>query len=298
VSVQDADQLEQIARKALANGEEEAALARLAPVAEKAGDARLWQFTGLLQRSLDQHEEAMRSFATAAQLAPNVASIANGLARTALEAGIDATGLFERAIQLDPSNGAVLLGYVAAKVAAGRGLEAEAQLDLVVGRSPMWIDGHAQLAQLRSILGKRDQLSASLERALATSPHAENLWAALLNLFLSRGDFAALEEGVVRARQAGAPESLISPFEALAAAEQGQSDRADRLFEEMDPELLETIGVWQVRHLLRTGRSSQAVTLIDRELEGERAAQFWPYASIAWRLANDPRHEWLEAGGR
>ena len=294
----DAERLEDIARAALAGGDEEVALAQLAPAAEMTGSARLWQFTALLQRSIDRHTEALRSFTAAARLAPDDPGIAQGLARTALEAGVDAVTLFERALQLEPSSGTALLGYVAAKLAAGRGLEAEAQLDLVVGRSPLWIDGHVQLAQLRSMLGKRDQASASIERALAFQPTEETLWLALLNLTLSQANFAALDEVVARARHSGLPQSSLLSFEAVAAAEQMQSDRAERLFEAMGSELRDSIPVWHVRQLLRVGCVGEAIGLIERELKGPQSAQFWPYASIAWRLAHDPRSEWLEADGQ
>lgn len=298
MAVLDAEQLEDIARDALSTGDEEAALARIAPVAQSAANARLWQFTGLLQRSLDQHAEALRSFSAAASLAPNDASIAQGLAQVALEAGLDAVPMFERALQLAPSNGAGLLGYAAAKMATGRGLEAEAQLDLVLERSPLWIDGHAQLAQLRSMIGKREQANASIERALAAQPRDETLWAAFLNLTLTQADFAGLDGIVARARHAGLPDSLLMPFEAIAATEQMQIERADGLFGAMGPEPGESIPIWYVRHLLRAGRTAQAISLIDRQLAGAEAAQFWPYASLAWRLADDPRWEWLQADGK
>jgi hypothetical protein len=58
------------------------------------------------------------------------------------------------------------------------------------------------------------------------------------------------------------------------------------------------MALWHVRHLLRAGRTEHAIALIDGELKGEQAAEFWPYASIAWRLAGDPRWEWLEADGQ
>ena len=47
----------------------------------------------------------------------------------------------------------------------------------------------------------------------------------------------------------------------------------------------------------RAGRTEQAIALIDRELASDRAADFWPYASLAWRLAGDPRLDWLERDG-
>jgi tetratricopeptide (TPR) repeat protein len=250
----------------------------------------------LLQRALDRHSEAIGSFAEASRLDPDDAGIAHALARVTLEAGLDAVGLFERAGRLDPASGAVLLGLVAAKLAAARGVEAEAQLDVVLERSPLWIDGHAQLAQLRAMLGKKDQAQSSIERAITAQPSEQGLWAGLFNLALGREDFAALEAGVARARGAGLPETFISPFEAIAAAELNQADRADRLFETMAPADRDSIAIWHVRHLIRTGQAQHAIALIDGELEGPRAEQFWPYASIAWRLVGDPRSDWLDAG--
>jgi tetratricopeptide (TPR) repeat protein len=294
----DAEQLENIAREALVSGDEEAALEQLLPAVESAESPRLWQLTGLLQRSLDRHSDALRSFTEALRLAPNDPGIVNGLARVALEAGIDAVPMFERALQLQPTNPAALLGYIAAKLAQGRGLEAEEQLSKVVARSPPWIDGHAQLAQLRSMLGRRDQSNTSLERALVTNPHEASLWPALLNLILSQKDFAGLEDAVKRARRRGIADSQLMAFEAIAASELGRVERADALFQMMPPGDRDEIAVWHVRHLIRAGRLDEAIAQIDREIAGDRAAQFWPYASIAWRLTNDPRHDWLEADGK
>jgi tetratricopeptide (TPR) repeat protein len=293
----DSEQLEDIARSALTNGEEEAALLQLAPAAEEAGNARLWQFTGLLQRSLDKNADALRSFTEAARLAPDDASIAHGQARMALEAGLDAVEPFERAMRLAPTSGEVMIGLTAAKFAAGRGADAEAGLEAALRASPLWVQGHRQLAQLRSMLGERQRFTDSIEQALTTHQSEPGLWTALLDLLAGAGDFAALGDVAGRARSAGCSESLVLPYEAIAAAEQEQSERADQLFEAMGPALRDTIAAWQVRHLLRTGRIGDAIAFIDRNLGGTQAAQLWPYASVAWRLAEDPRWDWLEAGG-
>jgi tetratricopeptide (TPR) repeat protein len=263
-----------------------------------AGGARLWQFTGLLQRSLDQHADAFRSFRAAALADPEDAGIAHGHAQVAVEAGLDAVALFERAMRLAPTSGEVMIGLTAAKFAVGQGPDAEAQLDAALRRSPLWIQGHTQLAQLRSMLGDRRRSTESIKRAQQSHPDNPDLWTALFNLVLTSEDFVALDTAIADARQAGLPDLLTAPFEALTAAEQEQTARADELFEAMEPALRDTISVWQVRHLIRTGRTEQAIVLIDRELEGDREPQFWPYASIAWRLAGDPRGDWLEAGGR
>src|SRR5579883_2437919 len=89
--------LEDLARASLDEGREETALPLLRAGAEERRSARLWQWTALLERSLDDHERALQSFAKAAALAPRDPSIAHGRARATLEAGLPAEPLFEAA---------------------------------------------------------------------------------------------------------------------------------------------------------------------------------------------------------
>ena len=62
--------LADLAELALAEGEEKAALDVILPAARQGANARLWQWTGLLQRAIDEHEQALEAFAAAARLAP------------------------------------------------------------------------------------------------------------------------------------------------------------------------------------------------------------------------------------
>ena len=88
----------------------------------------LWQWKALLERSLDEHEQALASFAEAARLDPADVSIAHGHARTAMEAGLDAGPLYERALSLAPRNGQILIGLAAARAATGEGDRAVSDL--------------------------------------------------------------------------------------------------------------------------------------------------------------------------
>jgi hypothetical protein len=54
------------------------------------------------------------------------------------------------------------------------------------------------------------------------------------------------------------------------------------------------VEIWRIRHLLRSGRITDAIAAIDTELKSENAPAVWPYAAVAWRLAGDPRWAWLE----
>ena len=294
----DPDALFEVARTALREGEEERALDALESAMEHASSGRLWQWKGLLQRALDEHEQALASFQTAARLLRADGSIAHGLARVALEAGIPSEHLFVRARQLAPTDGSVLLGLTAARMAAGRGEQAESELDALLRESPLWVEGHRQLAQLRALLGKPELASASIERALRQSPGQASLWQALFDLRTQKEDFPQLDSDIDMARNAMADEELLRVYEAIAAAEQGDTDRADRLFAGMDGGGAAKLPVWLIRHCLRTGRVEQALSLIDQELKGPRSADTWPYAAIAWRMTGDDRWDWLNRGGK
>ena len=294
----DPDALADLADHALREGEEEQALPLISRAVSQRPTARLWQWKGLLERSLDEHEQGLKSFGLAARLDPADASIAHGHARVALEAGLPAEQLYQRARALAPADGSVLVGLAAARLAAGRGEQAEAELDAALLRSPLWIEGHNQLAQLRSMLGRPERAPDSLERALAVMPQQPRLWQALFDLRVKSEDFTALDGAVAAARRSNVEPSVARMYEAIAASELGQSERADRLFDDLETGGDDPVAVWRIRHLLRTGRIEQALPLIDRELQGARAASVWPYAAAAWRLAGDVRWPWLERDGK
>jgi tetratricopeptide (TPR) repeat protein len=294
----DAGSLAELARLALAEGEEEQALPLLSRAASQGADARLLQWTGLLQRALDEHEAALQSYARAARLAPSDPSIAHGRAHVALEAGIDAVGLFDQARRLAPASGDVLIGLAAARMAVGRGEEAAAELDAILAQSPLWLQGHIQLAQLRSMLGRPNTATTSLDRALAALPGEAALWRGLFDLHLRCEDHGALDDGLKRARAGGQMEALCAEYEAIAAAELGAGERADALFDIAPAAAQPGLALWRIRHLLRSARVPEALALIDDELKTDRAAAVWPYAAAAWRLTGDPRSEWLEGDPR
>lgn len=287
-----------LARESLIAGEEEAALPLIQRQADAQRSARLWQWAGLLQRSIDEHENALRSLERAGALAPGDASIAHGRARVALEAGLPAVELFERARSLAPQDGDVQIGLAAARMAQGEGEDAALELAEILERAPSWLAGHEQLAQLRSTLGHRDRATASVERALAKLPSHGPLWTTLFGLRLKAEQYEALASDVGRARAAGVGQSVLQPYDAICASELDDSIHPAPLFADASPGSDNILGIWRIRHLLRVGAVDEALEIIDRELASERAPLIWPYASLAWRLAGDPRSDWLEADSR
>ncbi len=291
---EDIDILDDLARAALAEGEEENALPIVSAAAEQRRSALLWQWTGLMHRSLEDLEPAISAFAEASRLAPRDAGIAHGHARVTLEAGLDAVGLFEWARALAPQDGAVLIGLGAALNAVGRQEQAVGELEAALDSSPLWTDGHAQLAQLLAVAGRAAEATVSVERAITKMPHEPSLWATLFDLRIAREDYALLASDIARARAAGLPPAALARYEAISAAELDDSTFPAALFDAAPPATAPALGIWRVRHLLRVGAIDAALPIIDHELATDRAFQTWPYASIAWRLTGDRRIAWLE----
>jgi tetratricopeptide (TPR) repeat protein len=292
---EDVDILDDLARGALAEGEEENALPIIKAAAAQRGSPLLWQWTGLLHRAVEDLEPAVAAFSEASRLAPADASIAHGHARVTLEAGLDAISLFQRARGMAPQDGAVLLGLAAALNTAGKSDQAIAELELALDRSPLWTEGHEQLAQLLSVTGRPNEATASVERAISRAPHEQSLWATLFAIRVRREEYRTLASDVDRARAAGVPAEALALYEAISAAELDDSAYPAALFDSSRRQAAPALGIWRIRHLLRVGEVAAALAIIDQELRTDRAFQIWPYASLAWRLTGDARSEWLEA---
>jgi tetratricopeptide (TPR) repeat protein len=290
----DANALAELAGKALEEGEEDRALPLIERGAAQSRSALLWQWKALLERALDEHELALRSFEEAARRAPTDVSIAHGHARTAMEAGLDARPLYERALALAPRDGQVLVGLAAARAAMGESDRAIADLQATLAAAPAWLYGHEQLAQLIATQGRASEATSSLETALERFPTAQPLWETLLNVQLRRGAYETLADIVARAKAVGVTSPELAIYEGIHSAELNPQAKPPQLFGELPEHVDRALGKWRVRHLLRVGEIAEAVELIDREFERDQTAELWAYAATAWRLAGDPRGEWLE----
>jgi tetratricopeptide (TPR) repeat protein len=295
---QDVDTLCDLAEQAFDTGDEEAAILAVRAGAEHHNRAILWHWLGLLQRSLDEHEEALASFERAARLKPNGPKIAQARAQTAMEAGLPAVELFETALALAPQDGSVIVGLAAARNASGDGEQAAADLAAVLESAPMWTYGHEQLAQFQATLGRPHEATASLERALSRFPNSQLLWETLLNVQLRRGAYDTLRPTLDRARAAGAQSPEFAIYEAVDAAQFDSTTFPAALFDKAPPYAVPHIGNWRIRHLLRVGEIKAVLPIVEQELQRNPSAETWPYTATAWRLAGDPRAEWLEGDSR
>jgi tetratricopeptide (TPR) repeat protein len=279
-------------------GEAEKMLPKLERALPRSGDYRLWHIHGLILRNLERHGEALKSLKRAVELAPTAANPAHALARTLNETGLPSVDAFARAVRLAPGNSDVLLGLTAALVSERRIDDAIAGLERSLSFSPQWIQGHATLSKLRWMQGEREGFARSYDEALAGMP---------ANFDLRREQIIALVhaehwDDALRAIEAGraalGPSPIFDANEAAVRSELGEADRAEALFAPLAHLGDHTIQLRRAREFLRNGRPHEASQVIDPWLDGPEAVHFWPYASIAWRMTNDPRWEWLEGGAR
>jgi tetratricopeptide (TPR) repeat protein len=257
--------------------------------------AALWQVLGLCHRARDDMASALGALAHAATLAPQDALIAHAHARTAMEAGLPATQLFDRALQLAPLDGGIIIGRSAAQMAEGNIAAAIADLDAVLTRNPSWYEGHAALSKLRWLGAEKAQFTVSLERALGFSPLDVNLWSQLVLLTFQARQFAQTLDIILRARRAIGRDEAFLFIEACCLTELNRTDEADRAFTAIGDVDAPMMVEHRVRHALRTGRINEAANLCARFGEGPLTDLLHPYAQIVWRMQGDPRwQQWVE----
>ena len=261
-------------------------------------DPRMWQMLGLAHRRLDDLAPAVEALTKANALAPTDALIAHSIARVTMEAGLPATALFERAHALAPTDGAVLAGLAAARFADGDLDGAIAGIEAPLAWHPGWIEGHSVSARLRWVRGEREGFTQSLERALRAAPGELSLWRELIDTLMHAGAYEAAHDAIDRGRAAAGESPVFDALAAVCAAEQGETDIADRLFALLGPIEHITMAARYMRHLLRAGRPEAASAFADGWDGRDPDHLLVPYQSAAWRLTGDERWQWLEGDER
>jgi tetratricopeptide (TPR) repeat protein len=261
-------------------------------------DPRLWHVKGLMHRQQDRRELAIPALRRAADLAPNEPLIVHGLAKTSLEAGLPSVDLFGRALKVCANNPDVVKGLVSALLAEGRIQEATEGLELALGRSPLWTDGHVLLASIRWANGEREGFTRSIDEALVEHPNSMELRREQLVALVEARHFDDAMVRIEDGRRRFGDHVLFMSHLAVVLSERGDIYAADPIFAELAKLDFANVEMWHVRHLLRSGRATEASALMDRWLDSPDQGVFWHYASTAWRLTNDPRSEWLEGDER
>lgn len=275
---------------------------RILPELERAlpatRDYRLWHIHGLILRQLERREEALPSLRRAVELNPKAEKPAHALARTLYEAGLPCIDAYGHALQLSPADPEVLGELATAFVGAGEVDTAVNGLAKIVSRSPLWVEGHIKLAQLRWMEGERDGFTRSFSEALRLHPQAIDLWREQIISLMHAEQWDEALRVIAEGRSVIGDQPLFAMNEAVIHSERGETELADALLRPFLEVADAPLQVRIVRHYLRAGRPDQASALIETWLGRPEALMFYPYASIAWRLTDPERWQWLEGDER
>lgn len=275
-------------------GEGERFLPQIEHALRTSRDYRLWNIHGLILRQLDRRKEAIPSLRRAVELNPNAVKSARALAQTLYEAGLPSIDAFGHALRLAPGDPKIVSSLSMAFVSGGEVGTAISGLEKIVKRSPLWVEGHMLLSQLRWMEGERQGFTRSFEEALGEYPQAIDLWRELILALAHAELWDEALRVIATGRQAIGDTPVFAVNEAVIYAETGQTEIAERLlapFEETDDAPLQ---IRRVRHFIRSGRLEKASEIIEAWLDRPEAFMFYPYASIVWRLLDPKRWEWLE----
>ncbi len=275
------------------------AIAILTPfIEDDTSNYGLWNLHGLVLRELERREEAISSLRRAAQLAPNSSKIAHALARILFEAGLPSIQEYGKAVKLAPGDTEIVAGMATACAAEGEADAAIDGLERLLTRSPQWAEGHAVLARLRWAQGEREGFARNFEAATAAMPRNVELWREWIIALEHAGHWEDVLEVVRRGRAVLGDQPVFAATEAIVHAEIGDFERAEQLFAPFAAIGDHTVQVRRVRHYLRWGRPAEAEKIVESFIKGPEGVAFWPYASIAWRMLDSPRWQWLEGDDR
>jgi tetratricopeptide (TPR) repeat protein len=257
-----------------------------------AANARYWSVLASAERAAGLRREALTSYERAAALNPANPRAVEGRARLALETGLDARDAYRAALQVVPGEATALLGYGQALEAAGETRDALALGERLVQQMPRWVDVLEWFAQLRWAAGERQEFTRHYEAA-AQRTQSQEVYASWSRMLAGVDQFHDAADVAARGRAALGNPPLLALVEAIHAGEAGDDDRAEQIFRGLKLESPDR-SVHEARHRLRTGEPERAELLTARAIEhipGHVGA--WALRDLAWRLLEDPRHNWL-----
>ncbi len=251
---------------------------------------------GFARRRRHDTEGAYAAIAEAAALAPNNPQAALALAQIAYETWRPAADLFARAQALDPANPGIARGHALALNTEGHGGEAVALLDKVLTAHPEWIEGHKTLATIRATGGAGDSFATSFAEACRARPGDARLRLAWFHALAGAKRWDAARAVLAEAAEAFGETRGVRLSQAFIASESDEASRDPAIFAAVadvdDPGL----DLARVRFWLRVGEPAKAAVIAGARISGPAARMFWPYLSLAWRLAGDARADWLDVG--
>ena len=256
-------------------------------------DARHASVRALSERALGRPAEAAKWYDMALAVEPGRLRALHGRARVALERGeADALARFDRALAVSPGDAELWLGKAQALEVAGDVTGARVIAEQIAQQAPGFLAGLSFLAGLRLAAGESD-FTAPFREAAARAPQDPNIPATHVETLAGLDHASEACEVAAEARRRFPNEPHFALLEAIHAGSAGDFARAEAIFATLADER-PLRDLHEARHRLR-GRDPQgAEALLTRVLATDPwDISAWALRGMAWRLADDPRGEWL-----
>ncbi|MDC8754059.1 putative 2OG-Fe(II) oxygenase [Erythrobacter sp. sf7] len=256
-------------------------------------DARHASVRALSERALGHPAAAAQWYDVALSLEPTRLRALHGRARVALERGeADAVARFDRALAVSPGDADLWLGKAQALEVAGDVTGARVIAEQIVQQAPGFLAGLTFLSGLRLAAGEAD-FTAPFRDAAARVPQDPNIPATHIETLAGLDHAGQAAEVAAEARRRFPNEAHFALLEAIHAGSAGDYARADAIFAALADERPLRF-LHEARHRLRGRDPEAAERLLVRVLASDPwDISAWALRGMAWRLADDPRAEWL-----
>ncbi|GAA3791590.1 putative 2OG-Fe(II) oxygenase [Qipengyuania pelagi] len=178
----------------------------------------------------------------------------------------------------------------------GRVAEAEERYERLAREVPGYFAAHRALARLAVEYATGKDPYRSYRALVAQWPDEWAIWENWLSLTISSRDFEMTISLAEKARSRFGANSNIDYFEAIALSEISDAQKAEMLFQRIEPIMDRLPHFWdsRARNALRRAEPEQAEAAALRSTTLDPKGQFgWAYLGLAWRLLDDDREFWL-----
>ena len=236
--------------------------------------------------------EAGEALDEALKLDPSAQSCAEARARVALQmAEEDAVDHCARALAFHAAYPDRQLRMIDT-AAAALGVAAIPLLESYIRDNPQSTAAHERLSELRAEAGAGESFADSYREALELAPENKALLMSWWDTLSRSGRLMETLESMDAHRQRWGTDPAFLLLEANIAIHAGQTERAGHLLDQLDDHPDAQIARGQ--HLLQTGCPQEAGRLLETVTVAQPSNQTaWALLELAWRLADDCRHEWL-----
>lgn len=285
-----------IGRVALKLGDAETAVAAYRRACDLAPDrAGAWHGLGLAHAEAGDPDAAAQALDRSLSVRPSIGAL-HARAKLEHDRGGDSRPFWDRALAAAPGHPDLVVGRAAALRRAGDEAAAIAQLQALVEALPDAVTAHSALARMRFEAGQADGFDAGYAQALPRSANPGALWAAWFSSLLQAGRAEEVLAKLDAARPALGEKT--ARYEAAAATDAGQLERAEAALRRLDLTRDPELQVVNMRRLLKANRADEAARFGEPLAVEAGRRNIWPYLATAWRLTNNRRWDWLEGDPR